>query len=177
LDIGCAYGYFLKCCDEMGYETWGIDISTYAIARAREETVAQLRVFDVNEGLPFLKTNSFDLVTMFDVIEHLRRPRVALEETHRILKTQGTLIVTTPNLNAIERFFKKSIGQESAWHGFHDNTHVNFFTSKSLKCLVQRAGFRVKLETVFHPLPKILQHLANRTGLGGQIWLTAKKAS
>ena len=177
LDIGCAFGYFLRCCDEIGYTTWGVDISTYAITRAREETVAKLCVSDVNNGLPFFEDNSFDLVTMFDVIEHLQKPCTVLNEAHRILKASGILIVTTPNLNAIERLFKKSMGQESAWHGFHDHTHLCVFTTRYLKRLVEQTGFHVKLETIFHPLPRLFQHLANRTGLGGQIWLTAIKSS
>jgi len=174
LDIGCAFGYFLKCCDEMGYETYGVDISDYAITRARKETMASLHVFDANKGLPFFQDNWFDLVTMFDVIEHLRTPDAVLNEAHRVLKASGALVVTTPNLDAVERLFKKIMGMENTWHGFKDETHLRVFSAQSLKLLVEQKGFYAEVETIFHPLPKILQYWANKTGLGGQIWLTAK---
>lgn len=174
LDIGCAFGYFLKCCDEMEYQTYGVDVSDYAISRARKETMASLYVCDANKGLPFFQDNWFDLVTMFDIIEHLRTPNAVLNEVHRVLKASGVLVVTTPNFDAVERLLKKIIGMEDTWHGFKDETHLRVFSARSLKLLVEQNSFCAEVETVFHPLPKILQRWANKTGRGGQIWLTAK---
>ncbi|MCQ6254489.1 class I SAM-dependent methyltransferase [Methanocaldococcus sp.] len=176
LDIGCAYGYFLKCCDEIGCETYGIDISEYAINQAKKETNAKLFVHDVDKGLPMFEDDSFDLVTMFDVIEHLHSPYFVLKEIYRVLKVSGKIIITTPNLNAIDRFLKKVLRKEKTWHGFRDKTHLYLFTPSSLRFLVERVGFKVvKLETPFHPLLKPLQKIVNKTGLGGQIWLVGEK--
>jgi 2-polyprenyl-3-methyl-5-hydroxy-6-metoxy-1,4-benzoquinol methylase len=176
LDIGCAFGYFLKFCDNLGCNTCGIDVSEYAIERAQKETIAKLYVHDVERGLPIFQDNFFDLVTMFDVIEHLANPYNVLRETHRILKPHGRLAITTPNLNAIERFCRKILRNEKMWHGFVDEAHLYLFTMMSLRFLVERAKFKiVNLETPFHPLPKIVQRMSNKTGLGGQIWLLAEK--
>jgi 2-polyprenyl-3-methyl-5-hydroxy-6-metoxy-1,4-benzoquinol methylase len=176
LDIGCAYGYFLKLCDEMECETYGIDISKYAIKQAKKETKAKLFVHDVNKGLPMFSNNFFDLVTMFDVIEHLISPFLTLKEIYRVLKPRGRLVITTPNLNSIDRLIKKFFGKEEEWHGYYDKTHLYLFTPSSLKFLVERSGFKiVKIETPFHLLPRFIQKIVNKTGLGGQIWLVGEK--
>jgi len=176
LDIGCAYGYFLKLCDELGCSTYGLDISEYAIEQAKKQTNAKLYVYDVNAGLPIFQDSVFDLVTMFDVAEHLNAPFFLLKEIYRVLKPKGMLAITTPNQNALERLFQKLLRKEKSWHGFRDRTHRSIFTQVSIRFLIEKAGFRVlEIETPFHLFPRRLQKLMNRTGLGGQIWLLAEK--
>ena len=136
--------------------------------KASKITKAKLFVCDVNNGLDMFNDDFFDLVVMFDVIEHLKSPFNVLKHVYRISKPEGKLIITTPNLNALDRFIKKLIGKEYEWYGFYDKTHLYLFTSPSLKFLVERARFKiVKLETPFHPLPKFLQIVANKTESGG----------
>lgn len=171
LDIGCAFGYFLKCCDEYNCETYGIDVSEYAISQAEKETKAKLYVYDINNNLSIFQDNFFDIVTIFDVIEHIESPYKLLKEVYRVLKTDGNIIVTTPNLNAIDRLIRGV-----RWHGFQDKSHIYLFTPTSFIYLVNLVGFKtIKSSTPFHPLPKIVQKIADKTGLGGQIWLVAKK--
>ena len=128
LDIGCGFGYFLKLCDEEGWETYGVDISEYAIGRARSITKAKLFVHDVEKGLPMFNEDFFDIVTMIDVLEHLYSPFKVVKEIYRILKPGGFMIITTPNLNALARFLWKIIGKEKRWYGFIDETHIHLFT-------------------------------------------------
>jgi 2-polyprenyl-3-methyl-5-hydroxy-6-metoxy-1,4-benzoquinol methylase len=171
LDIGCAYGYFLKLCDEYGMETYGIDISRYAIEKASKITKAKLFVHDIDNGIKFFKNNFFDLIVMLDVIEHTKSPFNVLKEVYRVLKPDGKLVVTTPNINAIERFISNN-----NWHGFKDKTHLYLFTPTSLRFLAEKVGFKIlTLETSFRPLPKFMQSFANKTGLGGQIWIVGSK--
>lgn len=168
LDIGCGYGVFLKVCDEYGLETYGIDIVEDAINKAKKVTKAKLYVHDVNKGLEMFEDEFFDMVTLFDVIEHLQCPYNVLREIHRVLKKKGKIVITTPNLNGILRYLKKD-----KWHGFHDKTHLYLFTPIALKFLVERAGFKiVKTEAVFHPLPlpDLIKRIIDKTGLGGEIW-------
>ncbi len=177
LDIGCGFGYFLKICEEIiGCETYGVDISKDAIDVAKKITKAKLYVLDVDHGLSIFKDGYFDLVVMLDVIEHLKSPYSVLKEVYRVLKTGGYVVITTPNLNAIDRFLRKILRREESWHGFIDNTHLYLFTPKSLTFLISHVGFKIiKLDTPFHPLPRFLQVLLNKTGMGGQIWLIGKK--
>lgn len=177
LDVGCGFGYFLKICEKKtNWALYGVDISRYAINRAKRNVKAIYYVHDVNEGLNLFPQNYFDLLVSFDVIEHLNSPFLFLKEVHRVLKPNGIIAITTPNSNAIERLFKKLLGKENTWHGFLDNTHIYQFTPLSLRFLIEKAGFKIlDLETPFHPLPKILQKILNRSGLGGQIWIVGKK--
>lgn len=176
LDIGCGYGYLLKLFDELGFETYGIDISEDAIKKARKITKAKVFVYDVNNGLSIFSDEFFDLITLFDVIEHLYSPYNVLKETHRILKKGGKIFITTPNLNSIVRLIKKFLKKEELWYAYTDPTHVYLFTPSSLRFLVRRIGFKiVELETPFYLLPKSLQKIFNKSGLGGQIWLVASK--
>lgn len=176
LDIGCASGYFLRLCDLVGCDTYGLDISEQAISQARIITRAKLYVHDVSKGLPMFDDDTFELVTMFDIIEHLDSPLFMLREVNRVLKANGRMVITTPNINAIGRLIWKSLGRESKWYGFIDKTHKNLYTLSSLEHLLEEAKLKaLKRETPFHPAPKILQKLINRTGLGGQIWLVGAK--
>jgi len=171
LDIGCAFGYFLKLCDDYNLETYGLDISEYAIRKAKKTTKAKLYLKDINDGLEIFSDGFFDLVTLFDIIEHVKNPCSLLTEVHRILKHGAKMVITTPNINAIAKVLKGS-----QWVGFSDPSHLYLFTPDSLKFLVEKNGFMVtKLETFFHPLPKFLQKILNRTGKGGEIWLVASK--
>lgn len=164
LDIGCAYGYFLKLCDEVECETYGVDISENAIQQAQKETKAVLFIHDVNNGLSMFPKDFLNLITMFDVIEHLNSPFTILKEISRKLKVGGKLIITTPNANALERLLKKVLNREKNWHGFKDKTHQHLFTPLTLRFIVEKAGLKIlKVETPFHPLPKILQKLLNKT--------------
>jgi len=99
LDIGCAYGYFLKLCEERGYETYGIDISKYAITQAKREAKrTKLFVHDIEKGLHMFKDNFFDIVVANQIVEHLFNPDNFFLEIYRVLKPGGYAVIATPNL-------------------------------------------------------------------------------
>ncbi len=171
LDIGCGFGYFLRLCDDYELKTYGLDISEYAVEKAKAITKAKLYLYDANKGLKIFQNGFFDLVTAFDVIEHLRNPSHFLREVFRVINVGGKLILTTPNLNAITRIWEKS-----KWYGYTDYTHIRLFDPASLRFLVRDAGMRlIREETPFHTFPKVIQKITNRFGIGGQIWLVCQK--
>jgi len=167
LDIGCAYGYFIEIATKHGFICYGIDISNVALKEAKRHGEV---IKATAELLPF-KSNSLDVVTLFDVIEHLESPFKALKEVHRVLKRGGILIITTPNVNSLQRYIKRN-----KFHAFCDKTHKYLFIKKTLEYLVSKAGFNVKrVETHFYSLPTKLSSLLSFTGLGATIWLVARK--
>ncbi len=94
LDLGCAYGYLIEQGVARGVEAYGADISSYALRRhppARGRLIQSLA-----DPLPFLEAR-FDVVSAFDLLEHLDDPEAALREIGRVLKPGGFLLMTTPD--------------------------------------------------------------------------------
>jgi len=170
LDIGCAYGYFLKIAGGFGFETYGIDISQHAVEQAKKKVNAKFFCRDVQDDLPFAD-GYFEIITMFDVIEHLEKPYDALREIRRVLKSKGLFVITTPNVNSLLR---RNMGKK--WIGFGDETHIILYSIHGLKFLLRKAGFRVlKAETFFTPLPQVISKLLRPFNLGGKIWITSTR--
>ena len=170
LDLGCAFGNLLSMLDKKGYKTYGLDISQYAIAKARKITKADLALGDVNKELPY-NNNFFDAVFALDIIEHLNSPIEFVHEVARVVKKNGNFFIHTPNINSIfEKIFKEK------WFGYRDDSHLYLFNKKNLKFLVEKAGFEVFInETISYPLPSILRQLLKNTDLGGSLWMVARK--
>lgn len=127
LDLGCAFGFFLAKAEKAGFQTFGVDISKFAINKAKKNCAAKLYQLDISQNeLPFA-TNFFDVITMFDTLEHLENYSFTLKEAHRVLKKGGVLHIHTP------------IGER--W--MVDLTHLNYFPTKILKLVLERFGFKV----------------------------------
>lgn len=95
LDIGCGYGPLLAVLSEMGARPTGIDINEKAIKFAKKAVGRRkgVTIFKENsENLSF-HDNIFDIVFLFDVIEHVNNPYLALEQSKRVLKPEGILYV------------------------------------------------------------------------------------
>lgn len=98
LDLGCAYGYLVAEAAAGGFAAVGVDVSAYALARVRAEApAASGRVLrGLADLLPFADA-TFDVVSAFDVLEHLHEPEPALAEIARVLKPGGVLVGATPD--------------------------------------------------------------------------------
>lgn len=169
LDIGCAFGYFMSLLVKEGLAPVGIDISSYAVEKASRVDGAAASVCDANEDLPFAE-GSFDVVTMFDVVEHLRSPYESFVEVRRVLDRGGYLIVTTPNTFSLERMLMKE-----KWSGAADPTHLSLFDRYSLGFVLEKAAFEVvRAATAFPTMPPAASRLMGRTGLGGQLFFIAR---
>jgi 2-polyprenyl-3-methyl-5-hydroxy-6-metoxy-1,4-benzoquinol methylase len=133
LDVGCGEGFFLFNASKAGYTAKGIDISQDAAEYARRE-------FGLNvEAKPFKELqfpeNYFDVVTLWQVLEHVPYPLTILKEVHRVLKPGGMLAVSTPDVGGIlARIFR------TKWWNI-SRLHINQFTSKTLKRMLENAGF------------------------------------
>lgn len=114
LDVGCAYGYTSKVLARLGYETVGTDVSNWGIKQAKTLADAQFLVCNAQTTLPF-GAGAFDLVTCFDVLEHLEHPEAALSGMFEA--SRGTLVCTTPN-KKVEKPVRKLTRD-------YDETHVS----------------------------------------------------
>lgn len=157
LDIGCGVGWFLAYVERY-YDTYGLDISEYAINEAKHRTNAKLTVGGVS--CIDCKDNYFDIVTCFDLLEHIRISWLAIEEFHRVLKPNGLLVVRVPNTESVGLKLK---GDD--WFGLRDKTHISLFDNETWIGLFSGNGFTI--ESVFYDglwdtpyfmmIPKILQ--------------------
>ncbi len=117
LDVGCAYGYGVSLLNSLGYNALGTDISSYGLTQGKERLRESVFVVcDAQENLPF--KGKFDLVTCFEVLEHLKNPLSAVQNMYESCK--DVLLCTTPN-KTTERIFKRIS------RGF-DKTHINVKT-------------------------------------------------
>ena len=143
LDIGCNYGFFLRVCEPY-FETYGVDISQYAIFQAKNHAPkSKILYCDVQKGMPF-KNETFDVVTMFDLLEHLANYPYVLKEIYRILSPDGVFLLTTPN-----RWSMNSVLFGKDYWFKRDSSHVVLFSKTSLRRSLLEVGFgRVKIRTI-----------------------------
>ncbi|MGC8812316.1 MAG: class I SAM-dependent methyltransferase [Candidatus Aenigmatarchaeota archaeon] len=96
LDLGCAYGFFVDEAEKSRFNSFGSDVSIFALKNARKKFPSiKLVCSDIEKGLVF-KPSSFDIVTAFDVLEHCKNLSFVLEEIRRVLKKDGILLLTIP---------------------------------------------------------------------------------
>lgn len=98
LDVGIGYGSFLSLLEEHGFENlFGMDPFQKSIAISKEFTKADLREGKIeNEKWPF-QENMFDVITSFDVVEHLHNPQIFFMNAKKYLRANGIIIFSTPN--------------------------------------------------------------------------------
>ncbi|MBT9150322.1 MAG: putative S-adenosylmethionine-dependent methyltransferase [candidate division WS2 bacterium] len=168
LDIGCAEGALLKWAERCGYDTYGIDLSQFAINRLSRRTLSRTKLFVANaSSLPFVN-NYFDIITCFDVLEHLETPQTALTEAHRCLKKGGMFIMSVPNINSRGLKWKGD-----NWFGYRDDTHLSLLSVVEWENLCQKSAFEIAsrfYDTLWDSpylkgIPSVIQHLIFKPSL------------
>lgn len=154
LDIGCATGIFLKGMSERGWEAYGIEPNDYAARYAREKLGLNVHKGYLADN-PF-PNSTFDVVTLWDVFEHLPDPKVELDLISGLLKPGGKLIITTPNAASIDRYIFKD-----SWAGWDVPRHYNIFTPRTLTEIAARSAF-------------LMKHIVSFTGRHGVVALSIK---
>lgn len=135
LDVGCATGIFMRQAQDQGFAVSGLDASAYAVAQAKKTFNRQVKL-GILSTVKF-SPHSFDVITMFDVFEHLANPRQDLDHCHRLLKPGGLLVINTGNTNS---FLAKLEGKN--WHFFIPPQHLFFYSDTNLKQLLHLTGFK-----------------------------------
>jgi 2-polyprenyl-3-methyl-5-hydroxy-6-metoxy-1,4-benzoquinol methylase len=136
LDVGCATGFFLVIAQKRGWQAAGAEISEYCCRYAREHF--GLDLFNGRfEDYP-VSRSSFDLVTMWDYLEHSFVPDADLRKAYELLKPGGAIAIATPDLSSFPaRVFA------DRWIGFKEHEHLYYFTKKNLSGLLEKQGFRI----------------------------------
>lgn len=137
LDCGAATGFLAELAREMGWEAYAVEISEFG-SQSCKEILGKDRVFCgelQNASFAANPDGRFEVITMFDFIEHVRNPREVLRHVRQRLVSGGILLLTTPRSGSISWHF---MGK----HWFHYvREHLWFFTPKSIRSLLPASGF------------------------------------
>jgi 2-polyprenyl-3-methyl-5-hydroxy-6-metoxy-1,4-benzoquinol methylase len=134
LDIGCSSGGFLSTMKGSAWRLYGIEMESSTAERARKNTGAEVFTGDAMDA-PFAP-ESFDVVTTFDVLEHVYQPREFLTKIKQWLKPGGIYYTMLPNIDSWEA---RMLG--SYWYGLELPRHLFHFSPKSLAKLMNSLGF------------------------------------
>lgn len=174
LDVGTAGGSFLAVAKKAGWDVAGCEPNRWMCEWASEHyglPVVPGTIFDMK-----LAPNSFDVVTLWDVLEHTPDPNATLRECRRVLEPNGMLVVNYPD---IESLVSHLMGRK--WV-FLLSVHLYYFTGKTLPRMLEELGFRVvrrrhhwqtlelgyvlfRMEAYLKPLARALGWLIKRVGL------------
>lgn len=147
LDVGCGSGEFLSriATKEPNWECLGTDVNSQAVTQARAKG------FDVFLGTleqSGYKNDSFDIIFMNHVLEHVPNPLETLKKANAILKPGGSIQLLLPNYQSASRILFHSY-----WYGLDVPRHLYHFTPSTITNLLRNAGFTTTAIT-FHPSPK-----------------------
>jgi SAM-dependent methyltransferase len=145
LDLGCSSGSFLEFMRSETWKLYGIEMSAEGARTAEARSGAEVFVGDILEAS--FPPEAFDVITCFDVLEHLYEPWRVMARVGEWLKPGGIFYVLVPNVDSAEaRVFG------SYWHGLELPRHLFHYSPASLKFLAKSAGLHeVSLETRRNP--------------------------
>jgi len=136
LEIGCAYGFFLDVARREFAHVEGIDITDAGVRYAREEL--RLDVVQADFLAHDYGARKFDVVCMWDTIEHLREPQTYVEKIAAHTERGALLALTTGDIESMNARLRKD-----RWRLIHPPTHLHYFSRKSIAQLLDAHGFDV----------------------------------
>src|SRR5579872_352136 len=176
LDIGCGEGFLASTIVPQGNRITGIDLVPQP--RLSNAFTRYIRA-DVRRGLGAASSQldgaKFDYVLLMDVLEHLARPEVLLQDCHAVLKPSGQIIVSIPNVANVTVRLALALGKfEYAERGIMDRTHLRFFTRRTGRKMLEACGFEVvRQQSTVMPIELVLGLSPNNAlmkGLNRLLW-------
>lgn len=183
LDVGCGDGLFMDrmreaLADREDVALWGVDYSKYKLEKAKEKG-HNVKWCDLEKGLPF-EDKTFDVVYAAELIEHLYNPDYFLEECYRVLRKDGVIIISTPNLQAWYNRMLFILGIQPLFYEVSTKSpligsgalrrikkgeapvgHVHIFNRDGLVDILRQEGFEITkfLGAQFQALPRALKYV------------------
>jgi len=155
LDVGAAHGFALAEAARAGFRAVGCEIARSAARRAGERAPGRICVAN-GLRLPFA-AGSFQVVTLWDVLEHLADPHAALAEVARVLEPGGRLLLSTGDAGSLAARLSGA-----RWHLYTLPEHLFFHTRESLRRLLEAHGLhveRLRAEAALYPLGYLVERL------------------
>lgn len=142
LDIGCGDGFFTSQLNNLDTvkKVTGVDISKTAIQIAEKKFAEIDFVVAPVVELPF-PNESYDFVSMIEIVEHILDIEQMFKEVNRILKPMGSVVITTTDFNLLKKIIIAIFFWEKYF--YPTNPHIRFFTKQTLKESLNKTGFEV----------------------------------
>jgi len=180
LDVGCATGVFLDIARKRGWDTCGVEISKYASQYARDSFALKVQTGTLEEA--DFPADYFDVVTMWDVVEHVVDPDGTIAEVYRVLKPGGIILILTPNQSSLINdicYFLYKLSRKSSFLAakiYAPRVHLYYFSKRALRYLLYSHNFNVVDMTKQSLTPeraygvsKVEQYAASLVDLVGRI--------
>lgn len=136
LEIGCGDGVFLKQAQKAGWRVQGVEPSERAVLVARSHGVPVTH--GTLDDVP--RTEPFDCVTMYHVLEHVPKPKEALARIYSLLKPNGILVLELPNPYSIDYLYSQKLLRKSISYPHH----LYLFPAQLVRKMLTSAGFRIR---------------------------------
>jgi SAM-dependent methyltransferase len=177
LDIGSLFGYVCLGYQQIGYQSYGLDLAKYVkqfASRFASWSIDNRSCDLTSENLPFAD-QEFDLILASEILEHFRfHPARFFAEVARVLKPGGRLIITTPNLIRLNNVIKLLLGRSINWDiadQYWDGTHAREFTAAEIAQLAKQTGLAVETVTYRNfSYPNLLPVVKIVNSLFGLLW-------
>lgn len=134
LDVGCAMGSMLDEAKAGGWDSVGVESSEFAARYAAEHSGCPVYAGTLQKAA--FPSESFDVVTLMDVIEHVPEPSELMGEIYRVLRPGGVAFIVTPNFAS---FFVWLYGPKA--YGVWPDQHVVYFQPSTMTSLLRKIGF------------------------------------
>ncbi len=146
LDIGCGDGLLLDTASKCDWDVEGYDVDQETVERVKKRIGVSVQsgdFFDLE-----WQHNHYDLVTMHQVLEHLKNPRSYLEQVHNMLRNKGLLFIASPNITSLSariKFWLETKGLKKNKIGSYYDTdhHIIYFSPVVLESLLRKLGYDV----------------------------------
>lgn len=162
LDIGCSSGAFLLGMQAFpNWKVYGVEKNAYAAQLARQQVGTDIYCGTIEKA--HYPEQFFDVITLWDVLEHLHHPLQALEEINRILKPNGLLVLRLPNAASRDAALFGPF-----WAGLDPPRHLYVFTPQTLQHMLQKSGFAIDtVQSNIGNYPNFVTSL--------RFWMTSRK--
>jgi 2-polyprenyl-3-methyl-5-hydroxy-6-metoxy-1,4-benzoquinol methylase len=135
LDIGCGTGLLMEAAQELGWTSYGIDISDYGIQVAQKMFGTRAMQGSLSEAP--IPGQPFQVITLIDLLEHIPKPNLFLDVCREKLTPDGLLLIGTPNLKSLSA---RTSGR--FWHHYKQE-HLYYWSPQTIRLFLQKHGFKV----------------------------------
>lgn len=142
LDVGCGLGYFTDMLSKAGADCVGVDLDRRCISYCQQNMRGQYLEADIN-NLPFPRGH-FDKVLCTEVLEHVNHNGIVLDEMRRVLKADGTIVVSVPCSSGIFGSLFKRIGHNSVDENSREYHWHKGYSPEGIKTLLAEHQFKVQ---------------------------------